>query len=182
MQRERNQRFGAGHIIDILMAKTTPRTTQHGHDAISTWGIGQDLTEQEWRGVVRQLLAQSLLAVNSDGFGTLVITDASASVLDNSRRVKMRREVARPSKAARKAAAIGTLPAEAMPLFERLREWRAAVAKQQAVPAYIVFGDATLRGIAISKPTTLAELGGISGVGEKKLENWGEALLAVVAG
>ena len=181
LHRERNQRFGAGHLIDILLGKTTPRTTQHRHDQLATWGIGQDLTEQEWRGVVRQLLAQGLLAVNSDGYGTLIVTEASASVLNGSRAVRLRREPERAAKAAKKSKVAADLPAESSGLFEKLREWRAGEARDQGVPAYIVFGDATLRGIAITKPTTLAELGTITGVGEKKLDSYGAALLRVVA-
>jgi ATP-dependent DNA helicase RecQ len=180
LQRERNQKFGAQHIIDILLGKRNARVEQQGHDSISTFGIGGELGEQEWRGVVRQLLAQGLLGVNSDGYGTLVLTDASASVLDGSRRVNLRREPERQARAAKKSAVASTLPLDAVPLFERLREWRAGVAREQAVPAYIIFGDATLRGIALSRPTSLEQLGTISGVGEKKLDTYGAAVLELV--
>jgi len=181
LQRERNQRFGAGALIDILLGKTTPRTTQHRHQELSTWGIGNDLSEQEWRGVVRQLLAQGLLAVNSDGYGTLLVTEGSASVLNGTRPVRLRKETERTTRSAKKSKVAADLPAEASGLFEKLREWRAAEAREQGVPAYIVFGDATLRGIAISRPDSLDELGTITGVGEKKLDSYGEALLKVVA-
>jgi ATP-dependent DNA helicase RecQ len=181
LARERNQKFGAQHIIDILLGKRNARVEQQGHDTLATFGIGGELGEQEWRGVVRQLLAQGLLGVNSDGYGTLVLTDASASVLDGSRRVSLRREPERQVRT-KKSAPAATLPPEAAPLFEKLREWRAGVAKEQAVPAYIVFGDATLRGIAQARPTTLTDLAGISGIGEKKLDSYGAALLEVVAG
>jgi ATP-dependent DNA helicase RecQ len=180
LQRERNQRFGAGHVIDILVGKQTPRVSQHGHDEIATWGIGRDLSDQEWRGVVRQLLAQGLLAVEGE-YGILVLTPASTTVLSGERTVLLRREAPKRSKAAKRAVA-AQLPTEAVDLFEALREWRAGEARDQGVPAYIVFGDATLRGIAVTKPGTLAELGGISGIGEKKLEQYGDALLGVVAG
>jgi ATP-dependent DNA helicase RecQ len=180
LQRERNQRFGAGHVIDILTGKQTPRVAQHGHDEIATWGIGRDLSDQEWRGVVRQLLAQGLLAVEGE-YGILVLTPSSATVLSGERTVHLRREAPKRSKAAKRAVA-AQLPTEAVDLFESLREWRASEAREQGVPAYIVFGDATLRGIAVTKPGTLAELGGISGIGEKKLEQYGDALLGVVAG
>ena len=182
--RDHQQRFGAGHIIDILLGKSTPRTIQHGHDSLSTFGIGGELAEQEWRGVVRQLLAQGLLAVNSDGYGTLVITEKSASALDGSRRVMLRREQPRPARVARpakKSAATADLSIDALALFERLRSWRVGVAREQAVPAYIVFGDATLRVIAITRPGSLVELARISGVGEKKLDSYGAQLLDVVA-
>ena len=179
LKRERSQSFGAGHLIDILVGKQTPRVAQHGHDALATWGIGQDVGDQEWRGVVRQLLAQGLLAVEGE-YGILVLTEASASVLDGSRAVLLRREAPKRSKAAKRAVA-AQLPEGAIGLFEALRGWRSEEALAQGVPAYIVFGDATLRGISVTKPSSLAELGSISGVGQKKLEQYGEALLAVVA-
>jgi ATP-dependent DNA helicase RecQ len=178
--RERHQRFGAGHLIDILLGRETDRVRTQSHTELKTFGIGTELGEQEWRGVVRQLLAQGLLGVAADGYGTLVITDASASVLDGSRVVMLRRETVKPTRAA-KSKAGSELPEEARPLFESLREWRAGVAREQGVPAYIVFGDATLRGIALTKPSSLEQLGTISGVGEKKLESYGEGVLEVVS-
>ncbi|HEY4267913.1 MAG TPA: DNA helicase RecQ [Galbitalea sp.] len=181
LQRERGQKFGAQHIIDILLGKRNARIEQQGHDTLSTFAIGAELSEQEWRGVVRQLLAQGFLGVHSDGYGTLVLTEASAGVLDGSRKVHLRREPERQARAAKKSAVAASLPGEAVPLFEKLREWRAGVAREQSVPAYIVFGDATLRGIALVKPQTLTELAEISGIGEKKLELYGAALLEVVA-
>jgi ATP-dependent DNA helicase RecQ len=183
LQRERNQKFGAGHLIDILLGKQTPRVDQYGHDSIATFGIGTELSETEWRGVVRQLLAQGLLAVNSDGFGTLVLTEASAGVLDGSRRVDLRREPERASgRAARKAkSAVADLPAEAQSLFEALRAWRAAQAKEQGVPAYVIFHDATLRELAMRRPASLEELGTVTGVGEAKRAKYGEQLLEALA-
>ena len=178
--REKQQRFGAGHIIDILVGKTTPRMTQYRHDQLKTFGIGADLSDQEWRGVVRQMLAQGLLQVQGE-YGTFAVTDASASVLDGSRPVKLRKEPERSVRAAKKSKVASDLPVASVDLFEALRVWRSAEAKAQEVPAYIIFGDATLRGIAISRPGTLGELGGISGVGENKLAKYGEALLEVVA-
>ncbi|MDO7882584.1 DNA helicase RecQ [Protaetiibacter sp. WY-16] len=180
LDRERGQKFGAGHIIDILLGKTTDRITRGRHDELTTYGIGRDLSEQEWRAVVRQLLARGLLAVQGE-YGILVITPASAGVLGGGEQVLLRREAPRPSKSARRAVA-AELPMDAVPLFERLREWRAGEARAQGVPAYIVFGDATLRGISITEPSSLGQLAEISGVGEKKLEQYGEAILAVVAG
>jgi ATP-dependent DNA helicase RecQ len=180
LQRERNQRFGAGQLIDILLGKETDRVRSNRHDELKTFGIGTELGDQEWRGVVRQLLAQGLLAVSSDGYGTLVIAPAAAEVLDGSRRVMLRREPERRAKVSKQRAGV-ELPDAARGLFERLREWRAGVAREQGVPAYIVFGDATLRGIAVTKPGSLEQLGTISGVGEKKLEAYGEGVLEVVA-
>ncbi|WP_157008157.1 DNA helicase RecQ [Agromyces laixinhei] len=182
LQRERRQKFGAGHLIDILRGKETPRVRQYGHDALATWSIGQDLSDQQWRGVVRQLLAQGLLATHGE-YGTLAVTDAAADVLAGRRVVNFRAEPERASrsrgpKAATAAADLEPAQAE---LFEQLRTWRAGEAKAQGVPAYIVFGDATLRAVAVAKPATLAQLDGITGIGAKKREAYGEALLAVVA-
>jgi ATP-dependent DNA helicase RecQ len=180
LKRERNQQFGAGHIIDILLGKQTERVTQQRHDGLATFGIGQDIPESEWRGVVRQLLAQGLLTVSPDGYGTLVITEASGAVLSGARTVRLRKEVTRPARAQKRTVA-ADLPAVASDLFEQLRAWRAGVAREQGVPAYVVFGDATLRGIAVTRPNSLDELGTISGVGAKKLDTYGDAVLGIVA-
>ncbi|MFG2194411.1 DNA helicase RecQ [Streptomyces sp. NPDC048639] len=188
LKRERGQKFGAGQIIDILLGKKTAKVIQFDHDALSVFGIGSDLREPEWRGAVRQLLAQGLLAVEGE-YGTLVLTDASAAVLRGEREVPLRRD---PEKAARAAkpprgdsarrAAPADLPEEAVPVFEELRAWRAATAKEQGVPAYVIFHDATLREIATAAPSTLAELGGIGGVGENKLAKYGQQILDLLAG
>ncbi len=181
LQRERDQKFGAGQIIDILLGRTTARITQNDHASLSTFGIGTELPEQEWRGVVRQLLAQGLLAVQGE-YGTLVVTEASSTVLAGNRPVMLRRDpvrAARPAKSRRSPAV--ELPAGAAPVFERLRAWRAAESKDQGVPAYVIFHDATLREIATGTPTSLAELGTMSGVGENKLAKYGEAILEVLA-
>jgi ATP-dependent DNA helicase RecQ len=185
LQRERNQKFGAGQLIDILLGKETTRVLQNDHETLSTFGIGTELNEAEWRGVVRQLLAQGLLGVNSDGFGTLVLTDASASVLSSERHVMLRREPIRVSSKSRGSkanrTALADLTPEAVVVFEALRAWRAAESKEQGVPAYVIFHDATLREIATSGPSTLDQLGTITGIGESKLEKYGEQLLATLA-
>ncbi|RSD15500.1 DNA helicase RecQ [Amycolatopsis eburnea] len=184
LRNERRQKFGAGQIIDILLGKSTPKVTQFQHDTLKTFGIGTDLREQDWRAVVRQLLAQGLLAVEGD-YGSLVLTEASAEVLSGDRQVMLRREPERAAAAkvrgTRKAAAAVDMPAEAAPLFERLRAWRAGVAKEQGVPAYVIFHDATLRQIATRRPSSLADLGTVSGVGENKLAKYGEGVLEVLA-
>jgi len=184
LQRERNQRFGGGQLIDILRGKETPRTKQHRHEQLSTWGIGSDLSEQQWRGVLRQLLAQKLLGVADDGFGTLVLSELSSAVLTGGRKVELRKDVERTtrgrSSTTSKRPAVELASGDAG-LFERLREWRAAAAKEQGVPAYVVFNDATLRALATERPGSVEALSGISGVGQAKLERYGEALLELVA-
>ena len=186
LKRERGQEFGAGHIIDILLGKENARVAENNHGALTVFGIGRELTEPEWRGVVRQLLAQRLLAVHGD-YGTLALTALSDEVLHAKREVLLRREPhrvpaprsARPAKAGTTVAA--DLPAAGAELFERLRAWRAAVAKDQGLPAYVIFHDATLRQIAAESPSTLAELGTISGVGEAKLTKYGQQILDLLA-
>ena len=181
---QRGQRYGVGHLVDILRGKATPRVQQLGHEALSTFGIGQDLSDGEWRGVVRQLLAAELLAVDTEGYGTLRLTPASAEVLRGGREVRLRRETARTGRAPRErrapraAADLGTEDAR---VFEALRAWRAATAKEQGVPAYVVLHDATLREIATRRPGSRADLAAISGFGATKLERYAEGVLAALA-
>ncbi|WP_378733402.1 DNA helicase RecQ [Nocardia brasiliensis] len=185
LKRERGQSFGAGHIVDILLGKKNPKVLQHDHHELKVFGIGTDLRDIEWRGVVRQLLAGGLLAVHGD-YGVLTLTDASNEVLFEGRQVLLRREIERAPKPARtakasKSPAADLAPAD-VPVFEKLREWRAATSKEQGVPAYVVFHDATLREIVARKPTSLADLGTVNGVGENKLAKYGEQVLEVLAG
>jgi ATP-dependent DNA helicase RecQ len=186
LQRERGQKFGAGQSIDILLGKQTDKVQQFRHDQLKVFGIGTDLREQEWRGVVRQLLAAGYLAVEGE-YGTLVLTPTSAEVLRGDVKVMMRREapqqkIKAPRTRTATAAAAPDLPAGAAPDFERLRAWRAATAKEQGVPAYVIFHDATLRAIAALRPATLAQLGTISGVGQSKLTKFGQQVLDLFQG
>ncbi len=186
LHRERHQRFGAGQVIDILLGRKTPKVIEHDHASLTVFGIGEELTEKEWRGVVRQLLARGLLAVQGD-YGTLVLTEDSSSVLAGRRQVLLRHEpapgarAARVSRTARAAEAAAELPAAATAIFERLRAWRAAAAREQGVPAYVIFHDATLRQIAAESPASLAGLARISGVGEAKLARYGEQIIELLA-
>jgi len=185
--RERGQRFGAGHLIDILRGKLTDRVSQYDHQSLSVFGIGADLSEQAWRGVLRQLLAQSLLAVDHEGYGTLTLTDGSRAVLKGETTLMFRREPDRKGRSPRQAGSrsrgpAAELPAEAQARFEALRAWRAEVARSHGVPAYVIFHDATLREVALNCPRTLDDLGQISGVGVRKREAYGEELLRCVQG
>jgi ATP-dependent DNA helicase RecQ len=190
LDRERRQKFGAVQIVDILLGKRTAKVIQFDHDQLSVFGKGEELTEGEWRGVIRQLLAQGLLAVEGE-YGTLVLTEASGPVLRQEREVPLRKEPTKPvasrsssppSRSDRKPkAAAAELPPELAPAFEALRAWRAGQAREQGVPAYVIFHDATLREIATVWPSTVAELGTVSGVGEKKLATYGEGVLGVLA-
>ena len=186
LQRERGQAFGAGHLVDILRGASTDRIRQQGHDALSTYGLGADLSDQDWRSVIRQLLARGILIPQGE-YGTLALGEPAAAVLRGEAPVPLRRDVlgrggsGGGSSRAPRAAASESLDAADRPVFESLREWRAGVAKEQGMPAYIVFGDATLRALAEQRPATLGDLDGITGIGAKKREAYGAAVLEVIA-
>jgi len=184
LQRERGQAFGAGHLVDILRGASTERIRQQGHDQLATYGLGADLTDQDWRSVIRQLLARGIIAAQGD-YGVLGVGDEGGAVLRGETPVPLRRDVLGRTgggSRVRKAAAADAVAEGDRDLFESLRTWRAGVAKEQGVPAYIVFGDATLRALAENRPRSIADLEGITGIGAKKREAYGEAVLEVVAG
>ena len=176
LQRERGQAYGAGQLIDILRGADTERVRKLGHQTLATYGIGSDLSDQDWRSVVRQLLARGIIVARGE-YGTLALGDAAAPVLKGEHPVPLRRDVAGRASAARvrKTAAADVAPAD-RDLFEALRAWRAETAREQGVPAYVVFGDATLRALAAARPAD-----GITGIGAKKKDAYGDAVLAVVA-
>ena len=186
--KERGQRYGAGHLIDILRGKQTPRVLEHGHGLLTVFGIGQDLSEQAWRSVLRQLLAHSLLMVDQEGYGTLALTDLSRAVLKGERTLLLRREAERTTERSGRAgttprskAPHSDLPVVARPIFEALRTWRADIARSHGVPAYVIFHDASLREIALARPDSLEALSHVNGVGARKLESYGESILACIA-
>ena len=182
------QRFGAAHLTDILRGADTAKVRQFGHAALSTYGVGGDLDARQWRSVFRQLVAAGLLDVDIEGHGALRLTAASAAVLKGGRTLSLR--VDPPTAAPRRergrgesATSVPTeLPAAAAARFEALRAWRAGVAREQNLPAYVIFHDRTLREIALEQPGDLDALAGICGVGAGKLERYGQALLQQLAG
>ncbi|MRH28203.1 DNA helicase RecQ [Microbacterium sp. SYP-A9085] len=183
LQRERGQAYGAGHLIDILRGASTERIVRFGHERLATYGLGADLSDQDWRSVVRQLLARGLLVAKGE-YGTLALSEASAGVLRGETDVPLRRDVlgrGGSSSRVRKAAASDAVDPADRDLFEALRSWRGEQAREQGVPAYIVFGDATLRALAEHRPGSLEELDGITGIGAKKREAYGEAVIGVIA-
>jgi ATP-dependent DNA helicase RecQ len=165
--------FGAGHLIDVLRGKVTDKTTQHGHGSLSTFGIGAKWSEQQWRGVIRQLLSMGHLQSEGD-YNTLGLTDSARAVLTGRTRRASSGGSAKPA-----AAPIALDPAGEQ-RFAALRAWRSEVAREHNLPAYIVFNDATLAQMALTAPSTLDELSGISGVGAKKLEAYGREILRVL--
>ena len=180
------QRFGAAHLVDVLRGADTAKVRQFGHEALSTYGIGAELDAGQWRSVFRQLVAGGLLEADVEGHGALRLTAASEEVLKGRRSLSMRLE---PPARARRRSRAGredtgsplTLPEEALPRFEALRAWRSGMAREQNVPAYVIFHDATLRAIAVARPRDLEALGAIGGVGDRKLERYGGAVLETLA-
>ncbi|WP_407354175.1 DNA helicase RecQ [Luteimonas sp. R10] len=177
------QRFGAAHVIDILRGSDSEKIRQFGHDRLSTYGVGTDLDARTWRGVFRQLVAHGLLEVDAEGYGGLRLTEGSRAVLKG-RQPVMLRKVAAPrerTRALRTASAAAELAPADLPLFEALRELRAQLAREQNVPAYVIFHDSTLREIATRRPSSEDELAGIGGIGAGKLSRYGSQVIATVA-
>jgi ATP-dependent DNA helicase RecQ len=182
--------FGAGHIMDILRGKSTDKMAQFGHEKLSTFGIGADLSEAQWRAVLRQLVAIEAVRVDAQAFNTLQLNDAAKAVLRGEVSVKIRQSVTAPKAASPRAERSSSTPrapkaalaldAEAQTRFAALKAWRAEVARSHNLPAYVIFHDSTLAAIAQLAPTSLIELSGVSGLGSKKLEAYGQEVLRVV--
>ena len=188
LQRERGEQFGSGKVFDILLGRSNERTEASRHQELSVWGIGQDLSEREWRSVLRQLLARRVVEAVGD-FGVLVPGPEAGPVLRGEGTLELavdRAPTARANGRARSGGGSGrsraadTLDEAAKETFEALRVWRTSVAKEKQIPPYMVFSDATLVGIVEATPASTAQLSGISGVGAKKLAEYGDAVLEVL--
>ncbi len=180
------QRFGAVHVLEVLRGSDGDKVKQWGHDQLSTFGIGADKPESEWRAILRQAIALGLVEIDHENYGALRLPEAARAVLKGERSIAMR-HYQKPVKQRRpvsKPTGFGeielSVPQQA--LFEKLRWWRVETARSHNVPAYVIFHDATLREIARAMPVTLDELRQVSGVGEKKRETYGEQLIALVSG
>ena len=175
------QRFGAGHVIDVLRGTPTDKVAQHGHQSLSTWGIGAELPVRQWSSVFRQLVALGLLEADHERHGALRLTQAAGPVLRGERELTFRKDAARPPRATRQRASVDAsledLSLEERQRFEALRRWRADTAREQNVPAYVIFHDATLRSIAEAAPDDLDALAQVPGIGTVKLERYGEDVL-----
>jgi ATP-dependent DNA helicase RecQ len=192
VQQASGMAFGAGHLLDILRGKATDKVTQHGHERLSTFGIGAHLSETQWRSLLRQLIAREAVAVATDGFNTLSLTDGARAILKGEERLSLR--VAQPPAAGGRQRGSGSRRGAAVPKVESdldpaqtlalaaLKAWRAGVAKEHNLPAFVIFHDSTLRALAERQPQRLGDLQGVPGVGQKKLEAYGPQVLAVLTG
>ncbi|MEO8309346.1 MAG: DNA helicase RecQ [Pseudomonadota bacterium] len=182
--------FGAQHIIDVLRGERTAKVVDRGHDSLSTFGVGADLSVAQWRAVLRQLVTLRLVAVDYDGYNVLQFTAGSREILTGGKALILRQHVApapvttRARTGARRIASQGvtmntpaSAPEEA--LFQSLREWRRGVAKEHGVPAYTVLHDSTLRELARLRPRDPAALAAVGGIGATKLARYGAAILAM---
>ena len=184
-QQRRGQRFGAVHLIDVLRGKATDKVTQYGHQDLSTFGVGADLGEAEWRSVLRQLVALGHVAVEGE-YSTLALGDSAAAVLKGDVQMLLR-VPAEPVKRDRKQRASKGAPSApagldpvAQERYSALRAWRARIAREHGLPAYVVFHDATLAEMARRMPRDLGALAQISGVGARKLAAYGDQILQVL--
>ena len=188
IQQSSGMSFGAGHVMDIVRGKTTEKVTQHGHTTLSTFGIGTDFSEIQLRGVLRQLIAMGAVAVDAQAFNTLQLTEQSRAVLRGEVQVQLRESVSTPASRKSKRPGAGSavvkapiaLDGDGLVRYAALKAWRAEVAREHNLPAYVIFHDATLAAIAKRAPQTLDDLQGISGIGAKKLEAYAQEVLRVV--
>ena len=181
-----DQRFGAGHVIDVLRGIESDKIRQWRHDKLSTFGIGSETSEAEWRAVLRQAIALGLVMVDHDAYGSLKLTGEARPVLRGERSVQLR-QYQKPVRQKRQTAKSkgyveSDLSTVEQAIFEKLRWWRVETARKHNVPAYVIFHDATMREIAKMKPASLDDLRNVSGVGEKKLETYGDEIVALIAG
>jgi ATP-dependent DNA helicase RecQ len=182
------QRYGVAYLVDVLLGDDNERVRGFGHHNLAVFGIGTELDERQWRGVFRQLAAAGMLVPDDEGYGTLRLTDAARPVLRGETSVQLRREAdrvqhraeRRKQRGERVRHSLDIAPHEA-PLWDALRDTRARLAREQGVPAYVIFHDATLLAMLRERPHTSDQLAAISGVGERKLERYGDAFLQTLA-
>ena len=177
------QRFGVMHVVDVLRGKETDKVVQHQHQLLSTFGIGSDIEDLQWRSVMRQLVVRGLLRVDLEGYSALQLTDLCRPVLKGEQSLHLRKEELRaPStkKTAKKSDRKSQIAPEDQALWEDLRECRKQLSEEYNVPPYLIFHDATLKEMMETMPTTSSELLAITGIGESKLEKYGDEFLGIV--
>jgi ATP-dependent DNA helicase RecQ len=192
VEQQSSLHFGAGHLMDIVRGKATDRTAQYGHERISTFGLCADNTELQLRAVLRQLIATDALRVDAESFNTLHLTEGSRAVLRGEVPVLLRQSLkqahakkstnAKPSGArlAKDDASQSPMDVASQARFAALKAWRGEVAAHHNLPAFVIFHDSTLRSIALLNPTSADQLSAVSGIGAKKLEAYGDEVLAVI--
>ncbi|QFT64835.1 DNA helicase RecQ [Roseivivax sp. THAF30] len=174
------ENFGAGHLIDILRGQATEKVKARGHDGLPTFGVGQDLSQSQWQAVFRQMMGFDLMRPDPERHGALVMTDRALPILKGEESVRLRRDVM--ARRATRATPKALVSDEDAPLLSALKAKRRALAEAASVPAYIIFNDRTLIEMAERRPQSLDEMAGISGIGAKKLDRYGDAFLEVIAG
>ncbi len=179
---QRGERFGAAYVIEILRGARTERILNRGHETLSVYGIGKDLSVEDWRSLARSLIHQRLVDQTQDGYSVLSLNESSRQVLRGERAFHLAK-AAKPSRAAQPDRARmpdsgGAAQDEAA--FSRLRRLRKQLADSQGLPPYVIFHDATLREMAARRPRTLSQLADIRGIGEAKLQRYGEQFIAVL--
>ncbi len=174
------QRFGVNYLIDVLRGSESERVKQFGHAQVSTYGIGKELTTNEWRGVYRQLISIGLLSVDLEGYGGLHLTEAARPVLRGETQLLLRKLEKTAKKSERKRNTTQFAKEADNKLWNALRECRRRLAEEQSIPAYMIFHDATLVEMMERQPQTMEQFSRISGVGERKLEAYGDAFLEVI--
>ena len=186
-----NQTFGAAHIVDILLGKLTPKVKQHSHNDLSVFGIGADKPQQTWRSVIRQLVVHGCLRADADRYGALVLTESARAILRGEESIEIRIDADTPKKLRVSGSGSGKVRSTAtdadidtadLPMWEALRECRQRLASEHGVPPYVVFHDSTLKQMLTNRPLDLDDMLSISGVGQSKLDRYGEEFLAVLSG
>jgi ATP-dependent DNA helicase RecQ len=171
------QKFGSQHIIDILRGLSSEKITQHGHQSLSTFGIGKSLSETEWRSILRQLTARGYLDVDQQGYGSLLLNERCRPLLRGEESIELRKEVPTTTSKPQAAKHLADLDPQTLPLWFALKACRKRLAEEAGVPPYLVFHDSTLKEMLRSKPRTAQQLGRINGIGDSKLKKYGQAFL-----
>jgi ATP-dependent DNA helicase RecQ len=183
-QQSSGMAFGSGHLLDVLRGKVTDRVNQYQHDKLSTFGIGKDMSEAQWRALLRQLVANGAVVVDAGMYKTLQLGEPARALLRNESQVWQRVAAAGKTSPSRSKARAddSDLDAQAQGVFANLKAWRAEVARSHDLPAYVIFNNNTLKALAQLRPSDADELVGVPGIGAKKLEAYGDEVLRVIAG
>ena len=178
------QRFGTGHVVDVLLGKTTEKVLSNNHQQLSTFGIGQDLSRTQWQSIVRQMVVQEFLVADPAKFGALVLTSRSSPLLAGELNLQLRQDPVRAARPARSRQRAGTAKIvvgdEELALWNALRDCRKRLADENGVPPYVVFHDRTLKDLMAQRPASVHEMLQVNRIGETKAERYGEAFLEVL--